>query len=93
LWLYKSPWITPYTSMPQNFPPGKKNLEELFGGDGNQQTIAVRDALLNYHRLMERDGRIVYDPPMAPMPKPPSGAAQISPKSPAEIAAESGGTK
>lgn len=65
LWLYKSPWITPYTSMPQNFPPGKKNLEELFDGDGNLQTIAVRDALFNYHRLMERDGRIVYDPPMA----------------------------
>jgi mono/diheme cytochrome c family protein len=64
LWLYHPTWITPYTSMPQNFPPGKKSLEELFGGDGNLQTIGVRDALLNYHRLMERDGRIVYDPMM-----------------------------
>jgi mono/diheme cytochrome c family protein len=68
LWLYKPPWILPYTSMPQNFPPGKKNLEELFGGDGDLQTQAVRDALVNYHRLMERDGRIVYDPMTTPEP-------------------------
>ena len=94
LWLYKSPWITPYTSMPQNFPPGKKNLEELFGGDGNQQTIAVRDALMNYHRLLERDGRIVYDPPMAPMTATPdTGTAQTKPNQRAESAAESEGTK
>jgi len=73
LWLYKPPWITPYTSMPQNFPPGKKNLEELFGGDGDLQTQAVRDALVNYHRLMERDGRIVYDP-MTTTPQPGTGA-------------------
>jgi mono/diheme cytochrome c family protein len=75
LWLYKSPWITPYTSMPQNFPPGKKNLEELFGGDGNAQTIGVRDALVNYHRLMERDGRIVYDP-MIKTPQPGTGGGE-----------------
>lgn len=72
LWLYRPTWITPYTSMPQNFPPGKKNLEGLFGGDGNLQTISVRDALLNYHRLMERDGRIVYDP-MTPATPPNAG--------------------
>jgi cytochrome c551/c552 len=75
LWLYRPTWITPYTSMPQNFPPGKKNLEELFGGAGDRQTQGVRDALFNYHRLMERDGRIVYDPPAAPMPEAPMSAA------------------
>ncbi|GIX03493.1 MAG: hypothetical protein KatS3mg113_0499 [Planctomycetaceae bacterium] len=63
LWLYKPTWITPYTSMPQNFPLGKKNLEQLFDGDGNWQTVGVRDALFNYHKLMERDGRVVYEPP------------------------------
>lgn len=67
LWLYRPTWITPYTSMPQNFPPGKKNLEELFGGEGDVQTKAVRDALLNYNHLMERDGRIIYDPMQPPM--------------------------
>ncbi|MDX1967646.1 MAG: c-type cytochrome [Planctomycetaceae bacterium] len=66
LWLYRPTWITPYTSMPQNFPRGKENLVELFGGQGDLQTQAVRDALVNYHRLMERDGRIVYDPMVAP---------------------------
>ncbi len=74
LWLYRPTWVTPYTSMPQNFPPGKKNLEGLFGGDGNLQTIAARDALLNYHRLMERDGRIIYDP-MTPPAAPNAGDA------------------
>ncbi len=73
LWLYHPTWITPYTSMPQNFTVGKKSLEELFGGDGSLQTIGVRDALLNYHRLMERDGRIVYDP-MTPVATPNAGA-------------------
>jgi hypothetical protein len=63
LWLYRPTWITPYTSMPQNFPPAKKQFEEILGGDANLQTIAIRDALMNYHRLMERDGRVVYDPP------------------------------
>lgn len=75
LWLYKPPWITPYTSMPQNFPPGKENLKELFDGKGDWQTVAVRDALMNYHRLMERDGRIVYEPPMAPTTNPAGAAA------------------
>ena len=64
LWLYRPTWITPYTSMPQNFPPTKKQFEDVLGGDANLQTIAVRDALMNYHRLMERDGRVVYDPPL-----------------------------
>jgi mono/diheme cytochrome c family protein len=93
LWLYKSPWITPYTSMPQNFPPGKQSLPGLFGGDNNQATIGVRDALLNYHRLMERDGRIVYDPPLPPMPNATgTAAAEKAPSNPATTAAESGGT-
>lgn len=91
LWLYKSPWITPYTSMPQNFPPGKKSLEGVFNGDGNLQTIAVRDALLNYHRLMERDGRIVYNPPMAPMPGA-TGTAAVTPPPTRSTTNDSGGT-
>lgn len=102
LWLYHPTWITPYTSMPQNFPPGKKNLEGLFGGDGNLQTIATRDALLNYHRVMERDGRIVYDPmtPAAPEAGGNATAAAVPEKSnsapaknPASTADETGGTK
>jgi len=68
LWLYRPTWITPYTSMPQNFPKSKTQFEDIFGGNANLQTIGMRDALVNYHRLMERDGRVVYDPPVAPMP-------------------------
>lgn len=58
LWLYKPSFITPYTSMPVNYPPNQKQFPELFGGDGKTQTIAIRDALLNYHRLMETEGRL-----------------------------------
>ncbi len=75
LWLYHPTWITPYTSMPQNFPAGKKTLEGLFGGDGDLQTIGVRDALLNYHRVMERDGRVIYDPMTTPAAPNAGGAA------------------
>jgi mono/diheme cytochrome c family protein len=62
LWLYKPSWITPYTSMPANYPKNQSQLPELFGGDGGAQTVATRDALMNYDRLMEVHGRVVYEP-------------------------------
>ncbi|MCA9025622.1 MAG: c-type cytochrome [Planctomycetaceae bacterium] len=65
LWLYKPAWITPYTSMPTNFPKNQTQFPELFGGDGSKQTIAVRDALLNYYDLMEAHGSLAYKPPGA----------------------------
>lgn len=58
LWLFKPQWITPYTSMPQPFPRNQKNFPELFHGDGLTQTIAARDALMNYYLLMEQEGKI-----------------------------------
>ena len=61
LWLYKPAWITPYTSMPQPLPKDAKNFEDLFGGDAGVQTIALRDALMNYHRLMEQEGKAVAE--------------------------------
>ncbi|HVV99553.1 MAG TPA: hypothetical protein VHB77_04395, partial [Planctomycetaceae bacterium] len=61
LWLYKPQWITPYTSMPQPLPRNQKQFDDLFGGNGLEQTIAIRDALMNYHRLMEQQGK--YVPP------------------------------
>src|SRR3990172_11268962 len=57
LWLYKPAWITPYTSMPMNFSKDKKTLEHLFEGDPGVQVISVRDALMNYHRLMESEAQ------------------------------------
>jgi hypothetical protein len=66
VWLYKPAWITPYTSMPQPLPKDAKNFEELFGGDAGVQTVALRDALMNYHRLMEQEGKAVADNPAPP---------------------------
>ncbi|HUE15023.1 MAG TPA: c-type cytochrome [Planctomycetaceae bacterium] len=63
VWLYKPAWITPYTSMPQPLPRDAKNFEELFGGDASVQTVALRDALMNYHRLMEQEGKAVVENP------------------------------
>jgi len=58
LWLYSPNWLTTYTSMPKAILRSKP-VEGLFGGDGNSQNMALRDALMNYHRLMERDGTVV----------------------------------
>lgn len=69
LWLYRPQWITPYTSMPAPLPPqdagAQPRFPELFGGDGSRQTVGLRDALINYLRLMEREGKVANDPPPA----------------------------
>ena len=70
LWVYNPKWILPYTSMPQNFPPGAASaMPELFGGDNVRQAEAVVDALFNYTKLMELHGETTYlsdDPAAAP---------------------------
>jgi hypothetical protein len=57
LWLARPTWTTPYTGMPVNFnptdDPAKRTYVESFAGDAAVQWVAVRDALMNYHRLME----------------------------------------
>jgi hypothetical protein len=50
--------------MPQPFLRNQKLFPEHFQGSGLKQTTAVRDALMNYNRLMERDGP--YIPPATP---------------------------
>ena len=63
LWLYNPKWVTPYTSMPVNFPKNNNTqFPDLFNGDPGSQTVGVRDALLNYNSLMESPGPIVYEP-------------------------------
>jgi cytochrome c551/c552 len=66
LWLYKPQWITPYTSMPSPLPLQQKDAQvrypDLFGGDGLRQTISLRDALVNYRDLMEREGKVASEP-------------------------------
>jgi len=54
VWLANPKWITPYTSMPLPFAANQKQYLPLFDGDGGDQTLGVRDALLNYHMLIER---------------------------------------
>ena len=72
LWLYKPQWITPYTSMPALLPPQQAGAQprfpELFGDNGLKQTISLRDALMNYHKLMEREGKsAISTPPTTPV--------------------------
>ena len=66
LWLYKPAAITPYTSMPSNFPKNQSQFPDLFGGQAKEQTEAIVDALINYHRMMETFGETAYVPPAAP---------------------------
>ncbi len=81
LWLYKPTWITPYTSMPVNFPKNNTTqFPDLFNGDPDAQVVGTRDALLNYGRLMEDVGPTVYAPPAggsaAPAPAADAGAQE-----------------
>ena len=62
LWVSYPTWITPYTSMPVNFNKAKPQYPELFKTDAEAQVIGVRDALMNYARLMESIGKREYDP-------------------------------
>jgi cytochrome c2/cbb3-type cytochrome oxidase cytochrome c subunit len=80
LWLYKPTWITPYTSMPVNYPKNNTTqFPDLFKGDPDAQVTATRDALLNYTRLMEDIGQTSYAP-----------AAPATEPAPAEQAAGAG---
>ncbi|MFM9965032.1 MAG: hypothetical protein ACKV2Q_27850 [Planctomycetaceae bacterium] len=66
LWLLKPSFITPYTSMPVNFPASGKSSEPLIlNGNPLDQSIAARDALFNYSWLMERYGKLP-EPQAAP---------------------------
>ncbi|MBI5759217.1 MAG: hypothetical protein HZA46_11930, partial [Planctomycetales bacterium] len=71
LWLNKPAWITPYTSMPAPLPRNQTQFPEFFKGDARTQTTALRDALMNYHRLMEQEGKVVVEaaPAAAPAAK------------------------
>ena len=69
LWIYSPAWVLPYTSMPQNFPANVASpFPKLFQGNAAAQNIAVRDALFNYHRLLERDGHLYKFQPEAAQP-------------------------
>jgi len=82
LWLYKPTWITPYTSMPLNFPRNNTTqFPDLFGGSPDAQVTASRDALLNYTRLMEDIGPTTYTPA--------GGVAPADGSAPKDNAAES----
>ncbi|MEZ6062889.1 MAG: hypothetical protein R3C19_21300 [Planctomycetaceae bacterium] len=77
LWLYKPTWITPYTSMPVNYPHNNRTqFPDLFTGDPDAQIIATRDALMNYGRMLENIGPVVYAPPGAEPPADAAGAAE-----------------
>lgn len=66
LWLYNPKWITPYTSMPLNYPKNNTTqFPDLFKGEPDAHVIGTRDALMNYNRLMEDLGPTNYAPPTA----------------------------
>lgn len=86
IWVHNPKWILPYTSMPQNFPPGGQSaMAELFGGNNARQEAATIDALFNYTQLIETHGPTTYNPPgatpenAAPGTTPAAGAANPAP--------------
>ncbi len=87
LWLYSPRWITPYTSMPQVFPKSQAasgDLANYFGADNGIQAIATRDALVNYHRLMEEGANkksVAEGATPTPKPEANSRSGEGSPRS------------
>ncbi len=71
LWLYKPAWITPYTSMPPVFRKDQKQFPPLMDTDPLDQVVSVRDALMNYTKLLEKVGKL----PLAVAPAPAADAA------------------
>ena len=65
LWLYKPSWVTPYTSMPVNYGKNATQFPDKFKGDPDAHVLATRDALMNYSRLLEDYGPVIYQPPAA----------------------------
>ncbi|MCH2212034.1 MAG: hypothetical protein MK110_12080 [Fuerstiella sp.] len=64
LWLYNPKWITPYTSMPLNFPHNNgAQFPDLYHGNAGTQVQGTVDALLNYSHMMEEVGPVTYAPP------------------------------
>ena len=70
VWVSNPKWLTPYTAMPIPFPKGQKQYAPLFGTDAESQTIGVRDALMNYYRLLEKNTE-----PLPPLPTAAAAAA------------------
>lgn len=71
VWVSNPKWITPYTAMPIPYPKGQKQYAPLFGTDAEAQTIGVRDALMNYYRLLEKNTE-----PLPPWRDPAAAAAE-----------------
>lgn len=71
VWVSNPKWITPYTAMPIPFPKGQKQYAPLFGTDAKAQTLGVRDALMNYYRLLEKNTE-----PLPPWRDPAAAAAE-----------------
>ncbi|VAX42714.1 probable cytochrome oxidase (cbb3-type), partial [hydrothermal vent metagenome] len=68
VWIANPKWFIPHTKMPLNFPrkaPGKKNKKTLFDGRGDLRTIGVRDALMNYRKLIEAHGKTPTAKPLS----------------------------
>lgn len=61
----RSPWLEqwiaapnrllPYTGMPKNFDLKTARYQQVFKGDGQDQITAARDALINYHRVLQTE--------------------------------------
>lgn len=72
LWLANPQWVTPYTLMPVNFKPAKipelRQFKESFGGIAAVHLQAARDALMNYHMLLEKHKTTQFRYPWGVMP-------------------------
>jgi mono/diheme cytochrome c family protein len=54
-WIAKPDRMLPFTAMPQNLRHGQVEFQEQFPGSSVQQIIGLRDTLMNYHEVQQRE--------------------------------------
>jgi hypothetical protein len=66
-WLHSPQWVLPYTGMAG---PTAAPLDGYFNKNPNQQVESLRDAILNFNELLQREGKIEPPPPGPPVTVP-----------------------
>ncbi len=51
-WTFSPRRMMPFTGMPPNFTHGKAEYQNIFAGSSSEQVTAVRDALVNYPKIL-----------------------------------------
>jgi hypothetical protein len=85
MWIFQPDGLLPYSRMVAPYAHGQPtSTPNLFKGNASDSVIAVRDALMNYNKLMEQYPDTVYTPKPAETAAKEDGPEVKSEEKPAE---------